>query len=91
MTTHKCSKTEIIQNLQINQAVFMEKLDTVIEIQWKTNKKIDKLIDDLPKLYAKKDSVDRLRKIIRWVIWIVFWGVMGIWLTLLFKYAYLAK
>lgn len=69
----------------------MEKLDTVIEIQWKTNKKIDKLIDDLPKLYAKKESVDRLRKIIRWVIWIVFWGVMGTWLTLLFKYAYLAK
>jgi len=88
---HECNQIETIKNLQINQAVFMEKLDTVIEEQKKTNVKLDWLIEDLPNMYARKDSLDRLWKVIRWVIGIVFGAVIWTWLTMMFKYAYLVN
>jgi len=69
----------------------MEKLDTVIEEQKKTNAKLDWLIKDLPNMYARKDSLDRLWKVIRWVIGIVFGAVIWTWLTMMFKYAYLVN
>lgn len=88
---HTCTQTETINNLKINQAVFMEKLDTVITTQKQTNEKIDKLIEDLPTMYARKDSLDRLWKVIRWVIGIVFGAIIWTGMTMLFKYAYLVK
>lgn len=78
MTDHPCSQTQTISDLKTNQAVFMEKLNTIWEEQkkqWVLLASIHSFMFEggMDNKYAKKQSVDRL--------WTIVWGIIGLFFT----------
>ena len=97
--TSPCTQTETINNLKTNQAVFMEKLDNLLEKQNWLAKTMADFIKEIKDNYSTKEETNNIKEKVDWhqliiskMVWIVItWVVVFIGSSALVAFKTLSK